>query len=469
MIAGLCLLLQVMGSCARSQAVDTNGAGSIVTLTVNSNQVLREDANRFVGIDVNYIRDMDANREPGARPLTDALNDMGARWLRYPGGEKSDYYQWSQPPFNSPNPISLGDYAHYHGVRMDFDKYIATARAVRAEPFVVVGFGPEQSSGMSEQQWIDSAAAWVKYANITKKNNVRYWEIGNENWNNKGRSAAETAQAVVQFSKAMKAVDPTINIGASGSNDSWWKDFLPIASSSLDFLIESDYPCYNWQGYSSFLRDPDLAGAIETAEHAIDRYAMPADTSRLKVIATEVNSADFANPGWPKTNTLGHALVTFDTLGQAMEQKRAVCAMVWTTRWMDDTEALKSQWYALGPANNLLPTGRAVAMWGQFLQSDLVTTSGATQLVTAYASRSNDGKRTSIWIINRDMTAPAVVNAVVANQPRQYHQATRYEFSGSGVDDPSPAWRLLGRVNTKGDQIAALTIPPLSVTILTLQ
>ena len=104
-------------------------------ITVKTEQVIRKNADHFFGINLNYIRDLDANR-PQARSLNAALQEMGARWLRYPGGEKSDFYQWAQPPYVKPNPISEKWYARVKGQRMDFNQYIACVRAVKAEPYV---------------------------------------------------------------------------------------------------------------------------------------------------------------------------------------------------------------------------------------------------------------------------------------------------------------------------------------------
>ncbi len=45
-----------------------------------------------------------------------ALRDMGALWLRYPGGEKSDYYLWAHPPHARPRPASPAPIERAFGV-----------------------------------------------------------------------------------------------------------------------------------------------------------------------------------------------------------------------------------------------------------------------------------------------------------------------------------------------------------------
>ena len=440
-----------------------------ITLSVESTHVLRHHADRFVGVNLNYIRDADANR-PHARPLDAALRDMGARWLRFPGGEKSDFHLWAQPPYDAPHPVSLGEYAGYAGTRMDFDAYITHCRAAGAEPYVVAGYTTEKQAGRTEAQWLESAVAWVRYANVKKKYGVKYWEIGNENWNNNKATPQEMARIVVRFSRAMKRVDPSIKVGASGDNPPWWAGFLPTAAPALDFLSLSLYNCGGWKNYDHFVQHPDedTIGQAEAALKAIDTDAPPADRARLKVIVAETNSKDYSAGGWPGANTLGHALVSFDTLGRLMAQPRILSAMVWTTRWMNDGEAKGSQWYALGPDNETLPTGRAVALWGQFAQSEMLAVSGGGGAVSGYATRSPDGRTLTVWVLNRGRT-PVSDISVAVHTPLSYGSALVSQLSGTGPDDPDPRWGPLRTRVLSGNTVSGLFCPGVSVTVLVMR
>lgn len=452
----------LVGTAARSAIAEP------VTLTVEAGKVVRHGADRFVGVNLNYIRDADANR-PRARPLDAALQDLGARWLRYPGGEKSDFYLWAQPPYNTPHPVSLGYYGTVAGQHMDFDAYIAHCRAAHAEPYVVAGYDTEKRTGRTEAQWIESAAAWVRYANVRKKYGVKYWEIGNENWHNVTATPEEMAGIVTRFSQAMKAVDPAIRVGASGSSGHWWAAFLPTAAPALDFVSLSLYNCWGWKSYDHFVQRPneDTIGDVEAALRAIDHDAPPADRARLKVIVAETNSKDYSDKGWPGTNTLGHALVTFDTLGRVMAQPRVLAAMVWTTRWMNDGEAKSSQWYALGPDNGILPTGWAVALWRP-AQSEMLTVTGGSRAVSGYATRSPDGRTLTVWVLNRGL-APSSDIRVVLHSPLTYRRAMVSQLSGTGPDDPAPHWGPLPACAVRGNAVSGLSCPGVSVTTLVLK
>ncbi len=436
-----------------------------VALSVDTDHVLRDGADQFVGIDLNYLRDSDANR-PAARPLAVTLKDMGAKWLRYPGGAKSDFHTWSKPPYDKPLPTPLGWYATVPGARMDFDQYIGCAREVGAQPYVVVGYNTSQHSGLSEEQWLENAVSWVRYANITRKYGVKLWEIGNENWNNNKATPEEMARVVARFSDAMKAVDPSIHVGASGNNDVWWSKFLPVAAPHLDFVSISHYNTWDWKSYDFLVRHPetDLASNATSALAAIDRYAAPADRARLKVIVAETNSKDYSDKGWPGGNTLGHALVTFETLGALMKQPRIQSAMVWTTRWANDEEAPHNQFYALGAQNQILPTGRAVALWS-FARAKMIAVDGGTGLVSAYASCSADRSSLSVWIVNRGYNAVTGVKLGLKS-PLNYGKVTCQQLSGTGSDDENPVWKQVTPTSeVESNVLQNIQLPGVSVTV----
>lgn len=432
-----------------------------IAITIHVAQVIRDDMDRFFGIDLNYIRDRDSNRS-SARPLDASLVDMGVKWLRFPGGEKSNYHLWSEPPFTKPAPRSLGWYATPTGERMDFDEFIRHSRAVQAEPYVVVGYQAEAKTGLTKAQWLATAVAWVRYAK-SKRYNVRYWEIGNENWN-KGIAPADMARTVVEFAKAMRGADRSTRIGASGDNDRWWKEFLPIAGPYLDFLSVSQYTGWQWGSYEHFLTNPDLIETARGALGAIDRYAAPEDRRRLRVIVAETNTKDFTKGGWKDSNDLGHALVTFSMLGHLAKESRISAAMVWTTRWMVDSDAPTTEYYALGQSNQLMPTGQALKAWGKFARADMVATVCNDTSVDAFASRSADGRSMVVWLLNRGTEARGV--RLNIDGPA-YGAIAEDRFSGVATTDRNPRWESVPAPIPRNNAFTDLPLPGLSISILT--
>lgn len=106
------------------------------------------------------------------------------------------------------------------------------------------------------KQAADYAAAFVKYMNIDLKANIKYWEVGNEcygNWeegyniNGSIVTGTEYGEDFNVFVAAMKAVDPTIKIGAvvfagTGVNEkNWSSGVLQQVKNTADFLIMHEY------------------------------------------------------------------------------------------------------------------------------------------------------------------------------------------------------------------------------------
>ena len=187
--------------------------------------------------------------DPAAASL---LKAAGIQQLRYPGGSVGDAYHWK----TSTLAPGAGSYV---APNTDFDHFMAMAKTVGAQPILIANYG----SGSPQE-----AADWVKYANVDKGYGAKYWEIGNEvpgnghygtKWEfdvHSDTSPTAYANNLVDYSKAMKAVDPTVKIGAvlttpggwpdgitgPGDHADWNHTVLSIAANSIDFVIVHWYP-----------------------------------------------------------------------------------------------------------------------------------------------------------------------------------------------------------------------------------
>lgn len=344
------------------------------TLTVSPSIVLRDDAANPVGINLNYLKDHEALRPPGTESsLAEALTSAKLGSLRFPGGEKSDNYLWTTP-IGSLRPIARGDpvpaplapriisrslwpgndatFAHASGdfvaPTLDFDAFIDLCRRSGAEPIVVLAYdSAREVSGLPDApplaELIESAAAWVNYANITRRYGVKFWEIGNESWLIPGQTAARYASHVAQFASALRSVDPSILIGAHGKGLAAWQTLLELAGNSVDWLSVHDYPAYGWSsGYRPSPQDLTLETdfalqAIGDGPHTIG--------------VTEINAIDWDPAGWPNRNDTGHALVVFDLIGQQLLKPKVSFVQLWNTRWINNLT------HHPASTGNLVPNG----------------------------------------------------------------------------------------------------------------
>jgi alpha-N-arabinofuranosidase len=465
-------------------------------ITVDVATVLADVSRKPIGINVNFLLDDDANRAAAIQSLADALKQAGVRYLRYPGGEKSDAYLWSVAPFTSSVPTlarwAAGEYPQnqewpsydrnlvesdgrtFKSAPLDFDEFMTVCRAIDCIPTIVVCYDSmykaAQAVGVAptREQLLQTAREWVRYANITKNYGVKYWELGNESYlphYNGSATAADYARDLIEFSRVMKAVDPTILIGANGESTSWWQTILATAAAAVDFLAVHNYPSSSWNAYGSYQNSTvNLMGTVQTAQQAINTYAPAADRNRLVIAATETNSAAWSGT-WPHVNDLGHALVLFDIFGAHLSNPKVAFAQLWNTRWSgNDTATTPALWDALDKRNQLQATGRATAIWGQFLKEKLVSSS-STAKIRSYSTHSPSSGKLSVFLINKDTLAHST--SVTINGSGGDFTVDTWVFSGDGAEDLQPTWARHGEGSKAGNRIA-ITLAPVSITILDL-
>ena len=277
------------------------------------------------------------------------LADASIQLLRYPGGSTSDNYHWLS---NTPDDPNIGG----TDPSANFDAYMSVVKRTGARAMITVNYG----SGTAEE-----AADWVRYANrgcrryegpvpsypgASPKGHdygIRYWEIGNElygdgtygaTWevNQKPHDPTSYANGIISYSAAMKAVDPTIRIGAvltapgnwpdgqvnAASPQPWNDTVLSIACSSLDFVSIHWYPQGpTGESDAALLASPQngeatpvsytpsIPSMMQSLKSALAQHC-GAHADALQIMVSETNSVSY-NPG-KQTTSLTNALFLAD-------------------------------------------------------------------------------------------------------------------------------------------------------------
>jgi hypothetical protein len=264
-------------------------ATSPVAVTVNARAGLATMPDTGLG-----INDAVWDSQLGTTAVSDLLKSAGARMLRYPGGSYGDIYHWKTNTapggFVAPN--------------TDFDTFMGSVQRVGAQPMIIANYGTGTAA---------EAADWVRYANVTKGYGAKYWTIGNENYgnghyganweadNHADKSPTGYANGVVEFAAAMKAVDPTVKIGAvlttpanwpdgvvgGGDAATWNKTVLTIAGPKIDFVDLHWYPGGS-DAAQSLTKPEQINDSIYLARQQIASYAGP-NSSRIGISLTETN------------------------------------------------------------------------------------------------------------------------------------------------------------------------------------
>lgn len=260
----------------------------------------------------------------GTAKVTSLMKAAGVRQLRYPGGSGADEYHWKTHTY--------GDGSGWIPSNTNFDRFMATAKKVGAQPILTANYG----SGTPQE-----AADWVKYANVDKGYGVKYWEIGNEVYGNghygngKGwetdnhadKSPKEYGKNLVAYSKAMKAVDPKVKIGAVLTTPGFWPDkekapgdsadwnntVLSIAGSSIDFVIVHWYP--GGKTTADLLNTPSrIAGVRSSLRSLIAKY------TGSRAASVEIAVTENGAVGSPAQTSQAAALFAPDTYMTWFEQ-----------------------------------------------------------------------------------------------------------------------------------------------------
>jgi hypothetical protein len=268
------------------------------------------------------------------------LRQAGTTLLRYPGGSTSDVYHWQT------NSITQGQ-SGYASPNNTFDAFMGVTKQSGAQAMLTVNYGSNAAGNAGGDP--QEAAAWVKYANLTKRYGVHYWEIGNELYGNgtygskwevdlhQEKGPLAYAQNALRFIQAMKGVDPSIQIGVvlaapgrwpDGIHPDWNSSVLALACKAIDFVDVHWYPQDpgNETDAGLLSSTSSIKGMVATLR-SLMRQACGARASQVQIMVTETNSVSF-NPGKQTTGPV-NALFLADNYMNWLENGAA------TVDWWD--------------------------------------------------------------------------------------------------------------------------------------
>jgi alpha-N-arabinofuranosidase len=449
-----------------------------ITIQVYPDSLLTGVSNHPVGINLDYFMDDDNFLKP-ERSTADALKAMGVKYLRYPGGNKSDFYFFSVPPYEASVPTlartgkgavggrgkMLTDYSRFAVDVLDFDEFMAFCREVGAEPVICVAADeylvdyPEGCTWADREELIRHAVEWVRYANIKKGYGIKYWMIGNESWHeqNKNSTAEIYAHDVIDFSRAMKSVDPSIYIIPNGNGIDFSQTVLEIAGDHSDMLCISNYPVYKYMaGYATY-RDT-LQDLTYPAKNALTAIGNAGLKGMMKIIVAEYGPFDWGNQ-WPMVNDMGHNLCNFEMTGELLLIPEVAFSMFWNTRWIDNDTEPYSVFDALDRHGNFNANGMGLMIWGNYLGTRMVRTTSTLHQRT-FASLVPAEHRLYVYILNK-AGEPAPVNLNIEGSGKPELVAA-HELFGEGPGDMEPVWQECGR----WEDPARFTVKGTSITVV---
>jgi len=448
---------------------------SDATVSVNAGAGLGTVAPTALGANT-AVWDSDMN----SPQVVDLYKAAGIGALRYPGGSYGDIYHWVD------NTAPGG----YVAPGTDFDAFMGTAKATGAQPILIANYG----SGTPQE-----AADWVRYANVTKGYGAKYWEIGNEVYGNgvygsgwetddhSDKTPDEYAKEVEAYASAMKAVDPSIKIGAvltmpgnwpdgsvaSGDSADWNHTVLAAVAHDIDFVSVHWYPNAA-NGDQALTEVNQLPGELSEVRDLLNQYA-GSDSSHIGIAMTEVNSSSGGGGFTSRPNGLFAA----DAMMTALENG------VFTVDWWDTHNGVGTISTVDGETDygdmGMLSSGTcngsvcepaldtpfapyygikalaALAAPGDTMVASGVTGSAATDVDTHAVLKANGDL--GVLLVNKSATAQRTVGLRYAG------------FTAAAGNPAVQRWAPgdNGLVDATGTATAAsATLPPHSLTVLTL-
>jgi hypothetical protein len=460
----------VAGVAFTAGGVPAGAASTAVNVTVNADEGLGTVPSTAYGLN-QAVWDSQMNTQASVNMLSQA----GVEMMRYPGGSYGDIYNWQ-------NNTAAGGYV---APGTDFDQFMSTVQSVGAQAILIANYG----SGTPQE-----AADWVRYANITKGYHDEYWEIGNEVYGNgyygadwetddhSSHSPATYASNLLQYSSAMKAVDPTIKIGAvltlpgnwpdsvvaAGDSMDWNQTVLSEAGSAIDFVIVHYYPSPD--NAADALQTPEqLPGELAQLRQEIDQYAGP-NGPNIGIAMTETDS-NF------DMDTQPGALYAADTYFTAL-QNGAFTVDWWDTRNGETSVSTAPDGatdygdegiFSSGQCNSAnvcepalntpFPVYYAIEMLSKVaLPGDtMVNASSSSSLVSVHAARNTNGDL-SVELINKDPSNAYTVNLNYEGWQPSTAAPTVYTYGDEATSITT------AQTGTAGTQV----IPPYSIVTLKL-
>jgi hypothetical protein len=325
---------------------------------------------RITTLSINYWQWMPGYAYGDEIAGTDALVAALKPALMRVGGYDNDV--------NTPNPLD----------NAAFDKAVAYARAIGAEPLIQV---PLLADNNGQPPTPDTAAAMVAYANITMGYGIKYFSVGNEPdlYGDQGSVANRELPAIPGYTPtdyctsaradvvAMKAVDPTIMIvgpdlaykyqSGSSSND-WLTPILNDCGDLFDIVSIHRYPFEALQAkLVAAAADPAAFRGVITSVFGIlqatGQGAKPLALTEMNVAYDATTCVLDASPG-----TVGSALWMADSVGMAIELG------LWTTAVWDISDAADWDLGLIGvpPAHTPQPSYYAYAFYADHFGPTLV-------------------------------------------------------------------------------------------------
>jgi alpha-L-arabinofuranosidase len=352
--------------------------------------------------------------------VVEVTRELAPTMMRW-GGIFLDFYRWREgvgPRDKRPPMLNLL-WGGIESNQVGTSEFVEFSRQAGAEPLICVNFESDgrqrylKAKGSVRTADSKEAAEWVSYCNDrvnaerhangqAAPHAVKYWQIGNEtSYDKQGFDLETAARKTLEFAKAMRRADPTIQL--IGWGDSGWAGpMIEVAGELLQFLAfhhmfnpdSEKQPVLRGESYR---RDPEATWQqlmqawvindrkIRTIRESLGRHQVPLALTECHFTVPGRDRGD-VNSTWAAGVAYARILNNHQRHGDLL--KIATAADFCGTRWQNNAVIIpvpKGQGRAY-----LQPVARVMKLYRHHIGSDAIAVKRTPDGLDIAASRTGD-------------------------------------------------------------------------------
>ena len=224
------------------------------------------------------------------RDVIDLTREMGVSTVRYPGGNFVSGYRWEDgvgPQHDRPTNLDLA-WRSIEPNTFGLNEFMTWTKKTGVEPMMAVNLGTRGIQAACNLLEYSNFPGGTRYSDlriahgVPEPHNIRMWCLGNEMdgpWQLGHKSATEYGRLAGETAKAMRQVDPAIELVVCGSSNermptfgAWEAEVLEHTYDVVDFISLHAYFDQTGDDRTGFLAsghrmDEFIDGVIATCDH----------------------------------------------------------------------------------------------------------------------------------------------------------------------------------------------------------
>ena len=403
----------------------------------------------------------------GFRPdLLKAIADLKPATIRWPGGCYASGYRWKECVGPQHARVTNATWGDIDCNGMGTDEFMELCRRTGAAPIFVINTNLPVEYTLDWMEYCNGAAGTTWGAQRARNGhpepyNVIYWEIDNEAW---GMGAQRYNEIVQRFVPPMRKAWPQIKVSVCGGygydtdpgRGGWDQKMMDGTGKLWDYL---SVHYYEGLGPSN----PANAGKYGLHLLDVDQRLRASANPNARVYCSEWG----LDSSWRAGLYAGGILNSFERVGDMMACPALFLRATKSTSW--DNALVNFDHYRWYPAPHYV----VMKLWHDHFAPDLLALDGATAPLDLNATRSADGKKVFLKVVNCDKKAEfaVVVNVAGGFKPAGATMqlvACADERGRNTLEDPEKIRANPAPVQWDG-KAARFVMPPLSAGVVTIE